>query len=109
MAGSWTGLGAQGTWRCCWGRGPIVARGGAQGRSGRWGARGIGGWHSWGLGVLVAVDRLGAVFGWRLQERKKEGQVLDQLVHYPQASYCLLTYSLTCYQLSTPSKAPKRT
>lgn len=30
VARSWAGLGAQGTWRCCWGRGPIVARGGAQ-------------------------------------------------------------------------------
>lgn len=68
VAGSWTGLRAQGTCRCCWGRGPIVARGGAQGRSGRWGARGVGGRHSWGLGVLVAVDRLGAIFGWRLAD-----------------------------------------
>lgn len=90
VAGSRTGLGAQGTWRCCWGRGPIVARGGAQGRSGRWGARGVGGRHSWGLGVLVAVDRLGAVFGWRLQEKRTElGQVLGQPVHYPPPSHCL--------------------
>lgn len=67
MAGSWAGLGAQGTWGCCWGRGPIIARGGAQGRGSRRGARRVAGRHSWGLRVLVAVDGLGAVFGGRLQ------------------------------------------
>lgn len=67
VTGSWAGLGAQGTWWRCGGGAPIVARGGAQGRGGGRGPRGVGGWHSWGLGVLAAVDRLGAVFGWRLQ------------------------------------------
>lgn len=107
VAGSWTGLGAQGTWRCSWGRGPIVARGGAQGRSGRWGARGVGGRHSWGLGMLVAVDRLGAIFGWRLQERKNRGSGTR-----PDCSLLttlLLSLSfLTCYQQFTLSRAHRR-
>lgn len=99
VAGSWTGLRAQGTWRCCWGRGPIVARGGAQGRSGRWGARGVGGRHSWGLGVLVAVDRLGAIFGWRLQERKNRGSGTRPACSLPTAP--LLSSCLTSDLLST--------
>lgn len=71
VAGSWAGLGAQGTCGCCWSRGPIVARGGAQGRGGRRGAGGVAWRHGWGLRVLVAVDRLGAVFGWRLQVEER--------------------------------------
>lgn len=73
MAGSWAGLGAQGAWGCCRGRGPVVARGGAQGRGGGRGAGGVAWRHSWGLRVLAAVDRLGAVFGWRLQVGGRRG------------------------------------
>lgn len=83
MARSWAGLGAQSTWGCCRDRGPIVARGGAQGRGSRWGAGRIARRHSWGLRVLTAVDRLGAVFGGRLQVGERIGSGLSGLAGLP--------------------------
>lgn len=83
VARSWAGLGAQSTWGCCRDWGPIVARGGAQGRGSRWGAGRIAGRHSWGLRVLTAVDRLGAVFGGRLQMGERIGSGLSGLAGLP--------------------------
>lgn len=68
------GLGAQRTGRCCRGGGPVVAGGGAQSRGGGRGAGRVAGRHGGGLRVLAAVDRLGAVFGWRLRGERGEGQ-----------------------------------
>lgn len=73
VAGRRAGLGAQGARGGGHSRGPVAARGGAQGGGGRLGAGRVAGRHSRGLRVLAAVDRLGAIFGWRLQMGRSRG------------------------------------
>lgn len=92
VAGSWAGLGAQGTWGCCWGRSPIVARGGAQGRGSRRRARRVARRYSWGLRVLTAVDGLGAIFGRRLWVGERKESILSGLVGLPSLPHTTLTF-----------------